>query len=843
MGGQAFLKLQSEQPKPWEAPLTASNSSSADRARATATVQRQIERLKSLQTNLKSVPVASEESVGVGPQEELTTGLDELQEPVETAYPELDVVRENFAKVDRKWRVAATRSLNSDKGPATEIPEMPPFQITYYKATAGTKIGEQYRDLYSLVYELHNGLRKRINNAWESDTLHRFEDLVTLHRLRSTYLATMHDLGDKESFKLTPDLWSTIAFESKLIRHRYDTFITIKKSSIRESLAGGVVGWLELFRMLSRIALAVLFPLGVFLFLRWITRWLSERVEEKSQLGTGGRVFLQLLPWIGTLPALTFIAESLMRTLALLEVAIIPVLARYLILYRIGGILLRTLILYLTRGFPQSERFSVQKKTKRTVRLVAGSWVATSLFLEIVRFTIGRAFIYWKLSSVVYWVMLIVVLIVSLDWKPLLHYLGGSVLGKTGCEQLKKLMQNPIGWFASPFVLLFLGLATVCVELINFGRRFDWFNKLLATLSQQQTGARKSRGNVPQEYVSSFRQEWKLDNSSALGTAFESACLSIDRFLEDDGEGTPVVVTGPHGSGRGLLLEYLREQYAEKLETTLIKVSDRISNEQDAVRLLSKEIIQEEYDQLDQLMEALEKGPRRLLLVSKAHNLFLSQVDGFDALRTFKGLSFLHNLKVCFAFDPHTWGFLWGVIRSNLLIPNVLKIPRLSPQDLRQFVLERHKGTGYELSYDDGLLGGSFDPDDLPNLESAFFQQLWDCSQGVPGIAEKVWINCLESGEQKVLTVKSPERFDLKRLDSLSDEALFFFAALYRHETLTVKEAALVTDLGEALAGTVFRLASDAGLLEADDSGYRINPRYYTPLSYYLRRKNYLYGG
>ncbi len=92
------------------------------------------------------------------------------------------------------------------------------------------------------------------------------------------------------------------------------------------------------------------------------------------------------------------------------------------------------------------------------------------------------------------------------------------------------------------------------------------------------------------------------------------------------------------------------------------------------------------------------------------------------------------------------------------------------------------------------------------------------------------------------LEVDPPQRKALETLEGLPLGALFLLAALYRHETLTAREAAEVVELSAGLTERILVRAVQQGLLTELDGDYQVSSLWYAPLARYLKRKNYLYG-
>jgi hypothetical protein len=839
--GQAILSERSEDRPLWETATESPLGTPAEQSHANALLKDEIAKLKTLQNELVQSP---ETDVVDQPKEDLTEGLFALREPVEKTYPDLREILSSYPEVRRRWQTQVERTLARKDDADFKLPDLPNYQKSLYEIAAGSDNAENYRKLYGRVYDKYRSHQSEFFADHELEVVRDFQKLLTLHRLRSSYLETMiKSLGHDAPLAITPDQGKMLSLEMRLVSYRYRTFFAVKRGMIREDLLNGVVGWLGLLRQLGQLLFAVFLPFATYWFLRAFSQWLGSSQKDRIALHPSVRLFLRVLPWLGSLVVLTPIRNSLDANLALMELAVIPGVAIFVIYYQVGVQLVGALFLYLLRGMPRRSRGSVGLKTQKTVRLVVGAIVGMNLFLYLVKCAIGKALIYWLLDSVKNWLGLAVFLIVSALWKPLLPDLALATLGTSFRRHVKIVTDSPLGWLAAPFVLLVIVAITLLLELVSFGRRFDWFNEALATLVRQraQTSNRISE-EVPAPYIEAFRSLDSSQSNRSLEDAYAKVTHVVDEFVTQGRASATIVLSGPRGSGKVRILERLSEAYQDKLDVRRLDLEARITEERELITKIASAILDEELEDVEQLVERLENAPPKLVVLRGAHNLFLSRVGGFETLKSLSRLSCLTNLLFCLCFEPHSWRFVQGALPDGTSDPVVVDLQRLRPNEIRELILQRHQATGFELLYDSTVLGGGFDSEDTSNFETAFFQILWDTSEGVPGIAEEVWLNSLELVEEGVVRARTPKMAGLSKLNGLNQETLFLFAALYRHETLSVEEAAVVTDLPVSLTDQVFRLATQKALLVPTPQGYQVSSLWYAPLARFLRRKNHLYG-
>jgi uncharacterized membrane protein YoaK (UPF0700 family) len=839
--GRSLVGRQAEQELPWELPIPSVEGSSANKTRALKSLEQSTERLKAFQGKLGADP---DVEIADLPKEDLTKDHVALEEVASGSYPDMEEVLKSFEVVRSRWSAQAERNLADEAKPRVELPRLPSYRDSTYRSAAGAPVAEEYRNLYAKLYREYREKEDASSREWESRTLGDFEDLLTLHRLRSIYLTTIvEQLGHDRLFELTPDRWKTMALEMRLIRLRYQTFLTVKKATFRQKMHTGVAGWLDIFSQAGQLAIALLLPIAFFLLLRVVSRWLISSQEARGRFNPTVHLVLQVLPELGALLVLAPAEQSLSDNIALMELAVIPGVARYVIYYRVGAQLARAFGYYVVRGLPQKVQSSIHDKIEMSIKILVGSFVGFRLILFFVYFAIGRALIYWQFDSILIWVTVFAFVLVSWIWKPLLPALAFSTLGTPFRKRVKVIENSPFGWLLAPFVLvLILGLS-LFFEVASFGRRFEWFNELLATLFRHRVKTSTvSVHEVPEIYSSLFREATVNEENRSFRQAYGKMEEIVQEFVTLGRSSQTVVLSGPRGAGRAAIIERLREEYGDTVGVSTLEFKTRISTESELVACVAQELLETEVETIEELIEKLETVSSRLVIVRQGHNLFLSRVGGFEATRALARVMSLPNLLFCLSFEPHCWRYLQGALPDVASDLAVIELQRLLPKEIQGLILERHAATGFELLYDSSLLGIGFDSNDFSNQESAFFQLLWDTSEGVPGIAADVWLASLELVEENVVRARIPHRFGPADLEFVRRDALFLLAALYRHETLTTEEASMVTDLPFRLTEQIFSVGVQRTFLDSTPEGFRVNSFWYASLARLLRRKNYLYG-
>ncbi len=784
--------------------------------------------------------------------------LAELRAAIDTSQPQLADLERLFPILNDHWRgqVARAEASAKVKPDFSHIPVLPPFAEELYSGTAQTTEAHKYLVLYRLTYDLSVKARQEAVDAWKADIAGEFSELLRWHRLRSAYLTELVRLGAPDIVSWTPENFATMQFEAGLIPYRFSVLGVVKETQVEQGVGHGLTGWLLLLRGATRLLLAALGPLVAFLLLTRLVsflRRLIQRVDTESALARWAPLFLSLLPWLGLFGVLRYEEQVLTTNELLLELSIVPAVGQFYALYRILSIVFRALLNYSLRGVPPEERLRLARKVRITSSVAAAFVALVALARYALYVSIGRGLLYWTMTAALPWGAALLFYVWSATWRQDLPFLTEAIYGRAVRRKLTPLSEGLQGLVVAPFVLAVVLVGMFAKSLSKLAIRFEWFNRLLAGVLRQRLGTASlgaSKVELPSAYLDAYHaaghsaaRDWDGGRQSFR----ESLEETIQAWLEGVRGGEFVIVSGARGSGRSAVLGELSERFGESLEVVRIDIPAKTLHESDLANCLGQPLGVDPSDcqSLSQLVEQLQNRHQTLILVEDAQNIFLAQVGGFEAFLALGRFLRLNRCLFCLSFDREAWNYLDSAFLGQVITPEVYELPKWSAEALRKLILSRHRATGFVLRYDDSLLKTTLDPDDLPNVERAFFHLLWDQSDGNPGIAEALWFESLSPilGEELTLRVGPPPAIRAEVLDRLNDNSLFLLAALLRHDSLSAEEAEAVTALPKGFVQTAFNHGLESGLLERTASDrIRVQLFWTIPLTRHLRRRNFLYG-
>jgi hypothetical protein len=274
-------------------------------------------------------------------------------------------------------------------------------------------------------------------------------------------------------------------------------------------------------------------------------------------------------------------------------------------------------------------------------------------------------------------------------------------------------------------------------------------------------------------------------------------------------------------------------------------VTGKLSGPQELFNMVG-DLIGAKFSNAKEFLEVDQKQEKTVIILDNAQNIFLGKQHGLDAYR---GLIDLMNLQTintywCLVFNRRSWDYLRGVFGDEHFYGLELNVRSWSDVEVQKLIEERHKATGFKLSFDKVIAAvhQSDSPSGANQVEAQFFRLLWGQSRGNPRAAILLWLSALRyMGDQRVL-VSVPEFSKIDELINMSDETLFILSAIVRHENLDLSEMIEVTHIQPAKIKKAVKYCEDKKLIEMSmDERFRVTPQAQYFVNNYLLGKNFLY--
>ena len=309
----------------------------------------------------------------------------------------------------------------------------------------------------------------------------------------------------------------------------------------------------------------------------------------------------------------------------------------------------------------------------------------------------------------------------------------------------------------------------------------------------------------------------------------EDACAFLDEHLErwQRGLTDALLVSGASGVGLSSLLEVCRERWGDSVEWRTITLTDRVLDESRVARLLADGL------ELGETPATLADLGARISARPAAARPTVCVVDNFEMLYR-RGvldpgpidetLRFMATSDASVLWIAPLADSAWQVLQA--LRPGVASLARvfeLSPLDrvgIETAVLSRHQRSGIPVRYETGAAlpiglrraharAGS-DDDRQALLRTAFFDRLYELSEGYVALAIVYWLRSIRLDEAtEVIHISTPDPIDFGAWDDLDAAGAFALKAILEHGSLTLAEYSDVFGASEDEAFSVFERLSN----------------------------------
>jgi len=648
--------------------------------------------------------------------------------------------------------------------------------------------------------------------------------------------------------------------EIRAVPLRIEAGVLSKWLEVRAKGGSGLDGWLDLLTQAFVLMLIVATPFLINRMLHGGTRRLDSlrgQMLAHSMLHPRQRTRLAILiarlnpfiPSIGMILSLHLVSALLGTT----DLQALSLLVTYLLLYfyyRATRLLLGAglEIIFTTSSVQhlKKQKVEIEASARRISRLI---YIELAL-LQVIGDTVRTGLIHNLFSAFIFWFNLAFLVIESSRWRDPIRE-AFAFRFKNGWARLAPLYGTRLGLVLPPLMLA----AVIGHHLFRFASsrlvRLDFMKQLLSEIFKrrlnQAVGSAKPRIAPPPDYLAAFdyylpaRKDFFILRDKSL---IEAAGGQIAAWAEQGGHEDLLLIAGDRGMGKTTILSRIADDAAAHARVITGNVPARTLGLPalfDWLGQLTGQPVNSTEDFIR--FDAAQTRPL-VLCVDEIHNLFLACIGGFAAYQAFLEIISLktRNIFWCLTVNARSWSYLQGVFGSEHCYGRILEVAPWQDHEIQRLILARHELTGYRRTFDDSISAYAGGDSFGQQAETQFFRLLWGQSRGNPRSALMYWISAISAPEPKHIHVGVPAFIDAGLVGTMSDDSLFLFAAIVRHENLTSGELQALTEMDNATLRRNLKEASDRELVWFDPNGrVRISSRAQYLIDYFLIGKNFLH--
>ncbi|MEZ4741807.1 MAG: ATP-binding protein [Bdellovibrionota bacterium] len=534
---------------------------------------------------------------------------------------------------------------------------------------------------------------------------------------------------------------------------------------------------------------------------------------------------------------------------------IVPVFG-YIILYKIFRLLVSDLF-YSIRNLAHHPTQNTRNLVNVTSKTIGFYFLFAYILIHLTEQTVDKGLLYRNISGVLELMGLILCAVATNWWKDNLAPAIKTVSPNRVGNFLSEKCQSKFSLFFCLPTLVFILLQLIADKAWNWISAFEISKRFLAKVFRRKieslVGNNKASGsdNLPVTYTQLFSGNGLGDANflvSVNQSAYKRIKSEIDGWLSEDEEDQSIAIYGEKGIGKTTLLDQLSLQF-NQLNIVRISIPPKIWQKDALASFFSESFGLDKGDNFLKTVLGFNKKleKKTLILVDDAHNLFLGQYGGFEALNSYIEAVNLKTDKLfwCSVFNEYAWAYIKGVLGSSQYLRTEIYLGQWTDEAIKELILKRHLTSEFALSYDQMILASrtsSAPSDAAVYAEEQFFRLLWEQANGNPRVALYLWINCLSPMSSHTFRVGLPERPEAEVLSTLNEDCWFVLAAIAKHDNITRKEAVAVTNLDWSQVATAIKLGIENKLLHRDGNRYRLHFTHQHDVLRQLKVKNFIYG-
>lgn len=777
---------------------------------------------------------------------------------------------EKYQELVLIWRELVDRIFERIADPASyePLPQLPSQPTALLARLPDDEQARQYALAYGETATQYRNLSELRSTRFASERENLYRLLLQAGKLRSQLLQLNVEHGDGRAVRISEEYFGDVGREVRVVPyHLLATFYT-KILDFRRQASSGLEGWFYIAKQSMLLIIALAFPFVVYYLLRRFSEYLSRlrralvRGEIRSKHSKALAIWIQRLnhyvPWVVMLLGLGALDRMVADTVFAELRVILPYLAYYF-WYRIFLLLLFSLVGVVAHSGAVEVGPAEKERIGKVARQVGIFFVTALAILHATEDVVGKALVYRFVSDVMFYVGTAVCAFAAWQWRMEIAVAGEKVLPKPLAVRMPQIQSGWRAWLFSLPALLLVIAARAVEYLTEWAGEFDFFKRIGAELFRRRIegseggavdakAAQAQSAALPEDYLRWFELE-KLAQPDVFiipdNDVVEQVKNVVQAWSEEQAGEHSIVLYGDKGGGKTTLLQIIKNSVSS-VAVHSMTVPPKLSSRAAVMQFFGTELGVDLSSGTDALLRADAAMPKTMITVDEAHNLFLAKLGGFEGYRAFVELVNLPttNLFWCATINRRSWKYLCGVFGGSQQFRKVISVPSFSDADIQKLIMTRHRKTPYRLAYDEIIRATQSEDDHIgvTAVETQFFRLLWGQSNGNPRAAMALWLASLRRMPGNKLRVGVPRYQPVKGLEKAGDDAWFVYAAILRHENISVHEVMQTTNLSEGVVRSAIKIGVEARALAENVTGrFHVTPNAQFYLNQLLARKNFIH--
>lgn len=713
---------------------------------------------------------------------------------------------------------------------------------------------DQYEKISLLWKEIAEQLIRNIKNpevsqkgedqSMEDWRFHIARDFQLLKRASRLRARIIYELREKGQFNWSERTLDRMFLEIKLIPYKFRAYLYEKSYWFKETIGKGFWGFVDLIWEVFLFLLILGIPFLFIKLTKKLDRVIDRQKKKSFYLSLRSSFHRKLIPilsvisaylmWFLSLVALN-VVEFLLEASAFSEISFILPYAFYYVYYKIFRVTLEIFLQEFADTIEIESRVQLNKKIKNTSRFLGLFLLIVYSLRSTFKSILGESIIFQTIEPFFGWITLFLLFFVSHKWKKEISiYLNST--GLSLFALFAKYEDGALSYILSFPLLLLVVVHFITNKLLIWSSQFDLvkliYARILRIKFETTRSSDKGLASVGDDYKESFLKASAsyFDQSVFETKLFKNINKQVKDWLENATTEQTVAIYGPKGCGVTTFID----QYRQKLEGEGLKCL--------CLNVPAKTFTEKALDALLEPIKDLSSDEKVIVFMDNAHNFFLSTIGGFETYKRFlEKTEETRNVFFVVGFSDYAWMFLNSVLGENQYFRLECSLPRWHVEEIKDLILTLNSEAGYSIEYDPIFRSSQKVQEGVTSSESRYFYLLWERSSGNPGSAIYYWFRSLKQIRSNHLKVCLPIENQVSELSNLHQEMHFVYASLFRHENLTISEAARATNLPRSVVKQAIYRGLEEGFIVNRDGRYKIAMNWVDDLRKFLKGKNLIY--
>ncbi|MEQ8471193.1 MAG: hypothetical protein RIC35_08405 [Marinoscillum sp.] len=393
----------------------------------------------------------------------------------------------------------------------------------------------------------------------------------------------------------------------------------------------------------------------------------------------------------------------------------------------------------------------------------------------------------------------------------------------------------------------------------EFRESFSSLRQRFILTSKKQTASRavsdflstsqERINSLPVIYKNLYKIEPLTDLELFVGRTSELNQINLAYNTWLSGKMGSAALFGEKWSGLTTLLNYIHTNNTLKHPITRIKCKTSLNTQEQYEHILCNILSEEELPK-DDIVERLNNGPKRVIILEDLQNLYLRKTGGFTVIKSLLELISHTSANVFWMISctVYTWEYFKKTIHIHEIFSYHIPLQNPSEEDLSGIVQKRTRISGYKILFEpdeDDLNSKKFnkmnEEDQQAYLRKRFFKNLIDFSESNISMALMFWLLSTKSVDQNKIIINSFRKPDLSFLEILNMEKILALHALILHDGLSMDQFSEVVRSSHQAAFLNLSMMVEDGILIRNNEQYLVNPMVYRSVISLLKAKNLIY--